>query len=187
MAVATQAPEPVCSTNATCYFATPVWVPDNSSSATGSTAYVPSYPRLPARTTDDAACMPAGASDVTNPDSPGNDLSLDGLSVAVTPAEVPGTAVSMVGATFDVWGADALNFNTLAWNASASDVEAALKAVMPSYVPSVRRERWVDCRMVRFGGKLGFELAATGHRTGGSTKVLAEMHKHMPHTVFAQT
>lgn len=115
-------------------------MPDNSSSATGSTAYVPSYPRLPAHITSDAACMPATAPDVATPSSTGDDLSLDGLSVAVTAAAVPGT-VSMVRATLDVWGGNASNFRSLAWNASASDVEAALKAVMPSFVPSASRER----------------------------------------------
>lgn len=91
--------------NSTCFYATPVWVPDNSTA--DATRYVPSYPRQ-LLLSPDAACSDAGNGTTLAAEGA---LSLDGLSVAVTSTAISG--VSMAGATLDFWGADAFNLMTL--------------------------------------------------------------------------
>lgn len=98
--------------------------------------YVPSYPRRPIAPGSDAACSASGNTSATT-----DGLSLDGLSVAVTTAVVQG--VSMAGATIDFWGLDAFSITTRPWDASASDIDAAVRWAIPGYNPSVTRERWV--------------------------------------------
>jgi hypothetical protein len=136
----TPSPPPVCR-NATCFYAAPVWVPDNSSNSSTSTMYVPSYPRRPVFEGTDAACADPTSSNGTDsqPDA-ADTLSLDGLSVAVTSTVIPG--VSMVGATIDFWGADAFNITTRPWDASAADIDASVRWAIPGFNPSVTRERY---------------------------------------------
>lgn len=136
-----QVAAPVCP-NATCYYATPVWVPANSSAPgdEAGTVYVATYPRQPAYPGGgDSGCADAATSDGSSLTLQPDDLSLTGLSVAVTSVVLP-PGPSMVGATLDFWGADPFNVTTRQWNASAADIDAAVKWATAGFNPSVSRQ-----------------------------------------------
>lgn len=138
--VQSSTPPPSCP-NTTCFFATPVWVPGNSSNPDDATLYVPTYPMYPI----DTACPDSGlgGGEVSGTDSqPGVNagaLSLDGLSVTVTALAVQ--RVSTDGVSLVFWGADP--FNTTMWrsNASADEVDSAVRWAIPGFAASVTRER----------------------------------------------
>lgn len=68
-----------------------------------------------------------------------DELNLDGLSVSTTRVLVPG--VSMTGATLEIWGASPFNVTTRPWNATAADIDSAVKFAIPGFDPSVSRQR----------------------------------------------
>lgn len=133
-------PQPTCP-NTTCYYATPVWVPGNS---TDPGWYVPTYPTFPVPSTGGACAdsgINGGAGGADDNSTAAVALSLDGLSVAVAAVVVPG--VDIQGTLLSFWGADPFNTTTRAWNASAEDVAAAVRWAITGFDPSVTRERCV--------------------------------------------
>lgn len=132
-------PPPVCPT-ATCYYAAPVWVPSNNSNSTTDTVYVASFPRHVLQTGSGIACSESINSTLgTAAGSFDPALTLDGLSVRVVSIIVPKLALD--GTNLNFWGADPFNVSATPWNASAADVEAAIKWATPGYSPSVTRQR----------------------------------------------
>lgn len=137
LSIQSSTPPPSC-LNATCYFATPVWVPGNSSNPDESTLYVPTFPTFPIQPACPDKSVDSGAGTGDN-SQPIGALSLDGLSVAVAPATVPG--VAMNGASLVFSGADPFNTTLRLWNASSDEVDTAVRWVIPGFNPSVTRER----------------------------------------------
>lgn len=114
---------PAVTSSATCYFADPVWV--LSGSTGNQTVYAPSFPRLPIGPTLVAPV-------------PG--LDLQQLQARVSPLQLA-SQVPANTSGWMVWANNIIAAELLPWNANASQVQAALRAVTNISL-TVSASRW---------------------------------------------